>query len=183
MTRLKWFVPWGNDKPYRPFGLDAVTPLDSDPERASGRGRHEAESHPLPQPDPLPVHQAIELRTVTPPGEIRSRMRASTDPYLLRLLLWCEICDRRMICGLLTELREIEGIEAHVPVRIYNCAARCRTEDLIAEAAESLAWNAAERRATLCDIRVPYRQSVLEMLMVRAEVGRDTNDIRFIWKF
>ncbi|MET8352634.1 hypothetical protein [Micromonospora sp. NPDC005206] len=106
-------------------------------------------------------------------------MSATTDPYLLRLLLWCGNCDLRMVCAFLSGPRSGGGT---INQRTYKCGLACRREVLDADAIESIVWTAAERRATISDIAVPYRQSVLEMLLVKATIGPTAADISYVWR-
>lgn len=128
-----------------------------------------------------PADRGSTIQPGRPPLPIRSRMRASSDPYLLRALIWCASCDLRMLCTVITTQQVIGGIDAAVPVRTYRCVRDCRQGHVRAEAAESVVWTAAERRATISDILPPYRQSVLETLVARVVVGATTDDISCVW--
>lgn len=99
------------------------------------------------------------------------RIRHSTDPYLLRTLLWCGPCDVPM------------HPQPARRQRTYKCGQGCRRVAVPAEPVEAVAWNAAERRATLTAITLPYRQFVLELLLVKAILIADApDDLRFIWR-
>ncbi|MEU9742545.1 zinc ribbon domain-containing protein [Micromonospora chersina] len=98
-------------------------------------------------------------------------MTASTDPYLLRTLLWCGPCDVPM------------HPHPHCGERTYKCPLGCRKVPFSAEAVEAVTWTAAERRATVSAIAPPFRQSVLEQLLVKVVVRANTpGDLRFIWR-
>lgn len=98
-------------------------------------------------------------------------MTASTDPYLLRTLLWCGRCDVPM------------HPHPHSGERTYKCPLGCRKVPFSAEAVEAVTWTAAERRATVSAIAPPFRQSVLEQLLVKVVVRANTpDDLRFIWR-
>ncbi|MFI7430747.1 zinc ribbon domain-containing protein [Micromonospora sp. NPDC049836] len=98
-------------------------------------------------------------------------MTASTDPYLLRVLLWCGRCDVPM------------HPHPHGRERTYKCPLGCRKVPFSAEAVEAVTWTAAERRATVSAIAPPFRKSVLEQLLVKVVVRANTpDDLRFIWR-
>ncbi|MBM0228059.1 zinc ribbon domain-containing protein [Micromonospora sp. ATA51] len=110
--------------------------------------------------------RAAWTNTARPP-----RMAASTDPYLLRTLLWCGPCD--------VPMHPHPGRGQ----RTYKCGQGCRRIELPAEAIESVTWTAAERRAHLAAIRAPFRASVLEQLLVKVVVVADApDDLSFIWR-
>lgn len=94
---------------------------------------------------------------------------ASTDPYLLRNLLWC-----------VSHLR----MHPHPSggQRTYKCGFGCRKKALPAYAIESATWNAAERRATLTGIAPPFRRSVLERMLVKVVVCGYPTDLTFTWR-
>ncbi len=103
----------------------------------------------------------------------RHRLVATQDPYLLRLLLRCWKCDLRLVCNTATVDGELR--------RTYKCGLGCHREHLLADALESQAWTAAERRATISTIAPPFRKSALEILMAWAIAGPGT-DVAFVWK-
>ncbi|WP_124821930.1 hypothetical protein [Micromonospora ureilytica] len=106
-------------------------------------------------------------------------MSATNDPYLLRLLLRCWNCDLRMVCtGLIGARADSDKLSQ----RTYKCGLGCHQEAIDAAAIESIVWTAAERRATISDIAAPYRQSVLEMLLVKAVIGPTGADISYVWR-
>ncbi|MFG3602578.1 zinc ribbon domain-containing protein [Micromonospora chersina] len=99
-----------------------------------------------------------------------ARMVASTDPYLLRTLLWCGPCDAPM------HPHPVHG------QRTYKCGQGCRRVTLPAAAIESVTWTAAERRATISAISPPFRKSVLEHLLVKVVLATNaSDDLHFIW--
>ncbi|MEV0430397.1 zinc ribbon domain-containing protein [Micromonospora sp. NPDC050495] len=101
----------------------------------------------------------------------RRPMAASTDPYLLRTLLWCGRCDVPM------------HPSPHCGERTYKCPLGCRKVPLSAEAIEAVTWTAAERRATLSGIAPPFRKSVLEQLLVKVILRANApDDLRYIWR-
>jgi hypothetical protein len=94
-------------------------------------------------------------------------MVASTDPYLLRTLLWCGPCDLPM----------------HPHPGGGQRTYKCGQVALPAEAVEAVTWTAAERRATLAGIATPFRKSVLEQLLVKVVVRANApEDLRYIWR-
>ncbi|MFE9690886.1 zinc ribbon domain-containing protein [Micromonospora sp. NPDC005806] len=101
----------------------------------------------------------------------RAQMTGTADPYLLRTLLWCGPCD--------VPMHPHPGRGQ----RTYKCPLGCRKVELPAEAIERVTWTAAERRATLSGIAPPFRQSVLEQLLVKVVVRADApSDLHFTWR-
>ncbi|MGX7670444.1 zinc ribbon domain-containing protein [Plantactinospora sp. DSM 117369] len=102
-----------------------------------------------------------------------SGMVASSDPYLLRELLWCGPCNVWM-----TATRAAGDRRR----RTYKCAMGCRTAALLAEDVELKVWEACRQRAATNAIQPAYQKSVLEMLLTRVIVGANTDDLTFIWR-
>lgn len=125
------------------------------------------------RPDGAPPSGNPKRRATLVTGADRPVMAASTDPYLLRNLVWCGPCD-------------IPMAPAHEPRgdkrRAYKCPLGCRTAVVLAEPVESMTWLAAERHATVAAIASIYRQSVLEMLLVKVIVGATADDVSFVWR-
>ncbi|MCW3838530.1 hypothetical protein ONA70_00240 [Micromonospora yasonensis] len=107
-------------------------------------------------------------------------MTASTDPYLLRLLLHCWRCDLRLVPVNTTEFDEEQ--QTHAPKRNYKCGLGCHKQLIDAAAIESKTWTAAERRATVTDVQLAYRQSVLEMLLAKVVIGPTEADVTYTWR-
>lgn len=106
-------------------------------------------------------------------GDVSSLANGAADRYLLRQLIWCELCNRAMVPARLTG------------VRYYACNSPSCPRTLIpAEGIERLIWQqyCLLHEGTEVVVMTAMRQRALRQALNRVRVGEDMFEFWCEWK-
>lgn len=105
--------------------------------------------------------------------DVLPRRHGQDDPYFLRGLIWCAICDQAMTPA------EAENI------RYYKCPdPECPRRHVLAQVAERLVWEhfVYLNSAVVDEISLDRRRDALRQVLSRAWVGKEVYDLYYDWR-
>jgi hypothetical protein len=115
-----------------------------------------------------------QAKTTTPPEPKPLPANDSADPYLLRDLLWCGLCDEPFAACLMS-----------TGVRYYGCMNQeCRRPLVPAEETEQLVWKGFVLRyeAVAGGLKRDQRQAALHDAFERVTVHSGASELDFAWR-